>query len=105
MWMVLLLRQQKIWKQSIDLLVKLKKPVVLVDRYFPGQNVSHVVIDNYEEAYGATEFFIKKGHHNIALVKNVAGMIQMQLREKGYADAMKRAGFYNESHILEFRLP
>ncbi|WP_413997870.1 LacI family DNA-binding transcriptional regulator [Flavobacterium sp. W1B] len=86
--------------KSIDQLLKMKKPVVLIDRYFPGQDVSHVVMDNYEGAYSATEFLIEKGRRNIALINNNSGMIQMQLREKGYADSMKKAGLYNESLIL-----
>jgi LacI family transcriptional regulator len=87
-------------EKTIDHLLKLKMPVVLIDRYFPGQNVSHVVMDNYEGAYSATEYFIKQGRHNIALVNNTSGMIQMQLREKGYVDAMKAAGYYNDSLTL-----
>lgn len=87
-------------EKSIDHLMKLKKPVVLIDRYFPGQNVSHVVMDNYEGAYSATQFLIKKGRRSIALVNNTSGMIQMQLREKGYVDAMKEVGLYKESLVL-----
>jgi LacI family transcriptional regulator len=73
---------------------------VLIDRYFPGQNVSHVVIDNYEGAYTATEFLINKGCRNIALINTNSAMIQMQLRENGYVDAMKKAGLYDEELIL-----
>ena len=87
-------------EKSIDQLIKLKKPVVLIDRYFPGQNVSHVVMDNYEGSYSATQFLIKKGRRAIAFVNNTSGMIQMQLREKGYVDAMKEAGLYQETLIL-----
>jgi LacI family transcriptional regulator len=87
-------------EKSIDYLVKLHMPVVLIDRYFPDQNVSHVVMDNYDGAYSATDFFIKKGCRNIALVNNTSGMVQMQLREKGYADALKKEGVYNESLVL-----
>lgn len=87
-------------EKSIDNLIKLKMPVVLIDRYFPGQNVSHVVMDNYEEASSATEYFIKHGHANIAFINNTSAMIQMQLREKGYVDAMKAAGSYDESLML-----
>jgi len=86
-------------EKSIDDLLKIKKPVVLIDRYFPNQNVSHVVMDNYEGAYTATKFLLKKGHRNIALVNNTSGMIQMELREKGYADSLKEVGAYNENFI------
>ena len=87
-------------EKSIDHLLNLKMPVVLIDRYFPNQNVSHVVMDNYNGAYVATEFFIKKGCKNIAVVNNTSEMIQMKLREEGYSDAMKEAGIYDETLTL-----
>lgn len=86
--------------KSIEQLLQMKKPVVLIDRYFPGQDVSHVVIDNYEGAYSATTFMIEKGRRNIALINNNSGMIQMQLREKGYVDAMEKAGLYDKIKII-----
>lgn len=87
-------------EDKIELLLKLKKPVVLVDRYFPGQGVSHVVMDNYEAAHSATKFLIDKGCKNIAVVNNTSEMIQMTLREDGYRDALKEAGLFNESLVL-----
>jgi LacI family transcriptional regulator len=88
------------FEDSVDLLLKLKKPVVLIDRYFPGQRVSHVVMDNYEASNTATKFIISKGYKNIAVVNNESEMIQMKLREDGYRDALKEAGIYNESLVL-----
>lgn len=87
-------------EKSIDHLLKLQKPVVLIDRYFPGQKVSHVVMDNYEGSYSATKFLISKGRKNIAVVNTNSGMIQMKLREDGYRDALKEEGIYNESLVL-----
>lgn len=87
-------------EKKIDLLLKLKKPMVLIDRYFPDQNVSHVVMDNYEAANSATKFLIKKDRKNIAVVNNTSEMIQMKLREDGYRDALKEEGMYNEELVL-----
>ena len=87
-------------EDKIELLLRLKKPVVLVDRYFPGQRVSHVVMDNYEAANSATKFLIDKGCKNIAVVNNTSEMIQMTLREDGYRDALKEAGLYSKSLVL-----
>lgn len=87
-------------EESIDLLLKLKKPVVLIDRYFPGQRVSHVVMDNYEAANTATKFIISKGCKNIAVVNNKSEMIQMKLREDGCRDALKEVNMYNPSLVL-----
>jgi LacI family transcriptional regulator len=87
-------------EDKIELLLKLKKPVVLIDRYFPGQRVSHVVMDNYEAANSATKFLMNKGCKNIAVVNNTSEMIQMKLREDGYRDALKEEGVYNEELVL-----
>lgn len=87
-------------EESIDLLLKLKKPVVLVDRYFPGQRVSHVVMDNYEASYLAIKFLINKGRKNICIINSNSEMIQMKLREDGCRDALKEAEIYNESLVL-----
>ncbi|MDW8852548.1 LacI family DNA-binding transcriptional regulator [Flavobacterium sp. MMLR14_040] len=87
-------------EESVELLIKLKKPVVLIDRYFPGQRVSHVAMDNYEASYSATKFLIKKGCKNIAVVNNTSEMIQMSLREDGCRDALKEVGIYKDSLVL-----
>ncbi len=87
-------------EKSIDHLLQLQMPVVLIDRFFADQEVSHVVMDNFEGAYSATQFLIEKGCKKIALVNNTSEMIQMQLRQSGYETAMKEAGIYNESQIL-----
>lgn len=87
-------------EESVELLIKLKKPVVLIDRYFPGQRVSHVAMDNYEASNSATKFLINKGCKNIAVVNNTSEMIQMSLREDGCRDALKEAGIYKESLVL-----
>lgn len=87
-------------EKSIDLLLKLQKPVVLIDRYFANQEVSHVVMDNYEGSYSATKFLINKGRKNIAVVNTKSEMIQMKLREKGYTDALKEEGIYDEALTL-----
>lgn len=87
-------------EKTISQLLKLQKPVVLIDRYFANQKVSHVVMDNHEGAYSATKFLIDKGRKNIAVVNNESGMIQMKLREKGYVEALKEEGIYNENYML-----
>ncbi|OXB03163.1 LacI family DNA-binding transcriptional regulator [Flavobacterium pectinovorum] len=90
-------------EESVELLIKLKKPVVLIDRYFPGQRVSHVAMDNYEASNSATKFLINKGCKNIAVVNNTSEMIQMSLREDGCRDALKEAGIYKDSLVLHMK--
>ncbi|OOG77355.1 LacI family transcriptional regulator [Flavobacterium sp. A45] len=88
-------------KSTIDRLLELQRPVVLIDRYFEGQNVSHVVLDNYEGAQTATRYLLEKGYKKIAFVTNLSGLVQMQLRKKGYEEALKEVELYDDSRILD----
>jgi LacI family transcriptional regulator len=88
-------------EKTIDNLLKMQVPVVLIDRYFPEQLVSSVVMDNYEGAYFATKKMVDSGCRNIAVVNVNSGMIQMKLRESGYQDALKENGIYDESLIVQ----
>ncbi|PVX44481.1 LacI family transcriptional regulator [Flavobacterium sp. 103] len=88
-------------KTTIDRLLELQRPVVLIDRYFEGQNVSHVVLDNFGGAQTATRYFLEKGLKKIAFVTNFSQLVQMQLRKKGYADTLKELGLYDDSRILD----
>lgn len=87
-------------KEEIDFLVKDKRPVVLIDRYFEGQNVSFVSIDNYDGAFQATKTLIDKGCKNIALVTSLNGMVQMESRKSGYIDALKQHSVFDPNLIL-----
>lgn len=88
-------------KTTIDRLLQLQCPVVLVDRYFEGQEVSHVVLDNFEGAKKATHYLLEKGFKKIAFITNSSQLIQMSLRKKGYSDTLKEAGLFDDSKILD----
>ncbi|MBS7255757.1 LacI family DNA-binding transcriptional regulator [Flavobacterium branchiicola] len=88
-------------KTTIDRLLELQCPVVLVDRYFEGQNVSHVVLDNFEGAVKATQHLLENGFKKIAFVTNYSQLIQMNLRKQGYTKVLEEAGLYDESRILD----
>ncbi|MEN2399231.1 LacI family DNA-binding transcriptional regulator [Flavobacterium sp. MC2016-06] len=88
-------------KSTIDRLLELQSPVVLVDRYFEGQEVSHVVLDNFEGAATATHYFLNKGFKKIAFVTNSSQLIQMNLRKQGYITALKEANLYDDAAILD----
>lgn len=87
-------------QKTIDHLLKIQKPVVLIDRHFENQKVSHVLMDNFESSYAATKFLIDAGKKNIAIVNIESEMIQMKLREKGCVEALKEKGVYNEKNTL-----
>ncbi|MDR6844675.1 LacI family DNA-binding transcriptional regulator [Flavobacterium granuli] len=88
-------------RTTIDRLIELQRPVVLIDRYFEGQNVSHVVLDNFEGAQTATRHLLEKGFEKIAFVTIFSELVQMQLRKEGYIDALKEVGLYDDSRILD----
>lgn len=87
-------------QKTIDHLLKIQKPLVLIDRHFENQKVSHVLMDNFEGSYSATKFLIDSGKKNIAVVNIESEMIQMKLREKGCVEALKEKGIYNEKNTL-----
>ncbi|SHH67019.1 LacI family DNA-binding transcriptional regulator [Flavobacterium defluvii] len=87
-------------ERTIGMLLKMQKPVVLIDRYFTNQKVSHVAMDNYEGSYSAVKYLIEKGRKKIAVVNIKTGMIQMKLREKGYVEALKENEIYDENLTL-----
>lgn len=73
-------------------LVSSGKPVVLVDRYFPGLDICHVTVDNYRGAREAVGLLVDKGYRRIGIVTLESRQIQMQEREKGFRDAMSDHG-------------
>ena len=87
-------------QKNIRHLLKISKPVVLIDRYLPDLNCSYVMMDNYDAAYKATTYLRRQGYKNIALVTLNSDAIQMTLREKGYEEALQGTGMYRESLIL-----
>ena len=90
-------------KPTIDRLLELQCPVVLVDRYFEGQEVSHVVLDNFEGAQTVTRYFLDKGFKKIAFITNSSQLIQMDLRKQGYIKVLKEAGLYDDTLILDLK--
>lgn len=87
---------------SIDLIRELKEsksPLVLVDRAFPEIDTCNVLVDNYRAAYGATTYLLEQGCKNIAFITYSSDLIQVKDRERGYKDAMNKAGIFSESDI------
>lgn len=89
-------------EKNISQLIQQKKPVVLIDRYFPGLNVPHVVLNNYAGAVNGMEHFIKKGYKNIAFITVDLQLIQMYERERAYVEILKKHGLpVKKSMILK----
>lgn len=89
---------------EVKRLVELKKPVVLMDRFFPQLNSSYVLVDNFSGVQQGVEYLIEKGHRNIAFITNDLDQNQMHERERAYRETLKKHTLpETESQIL--RLP
>jgi LacI family transcriptional regulator len=76
-------------------------PIVMFDRISNDVQCDKVVVNDYESAFDATEYLIKKGCKNIALFSCIEDLSVGKLRQKGYEDALKKHEISkNESIIL-----
>jgi LacI family transcriptional regulator len=88
-------------RDEVKKLLELKKPVVLMDRYFPELDNSYVMVDNFFGVQQAIEFLIEKGHRNIAFITNDLDQNQMHERERAYRETLEKHGIeINEAQIL-----
>lgn len=86
-------------EEDIRALAESKKPVVLMDSYFPGIDVPHVLVNNYEGVTKGMEHLIEKGYRRIGFVTVDLNLVQMQERLKGYRDSLQKHNI-SEEHIL-----
>ena len=76
-------------EDQILALQKTEKPVVLIDRYFPGLPADIVRINNAEIAQKAVTHLISKGRKNIAVLTYKTTLTHITDRTKGYQQALK----------------
>jgi LacI family transcriptional regulator len=69
-----------------------KKPLVLMDRYFPELSIDYTGVDNLNGARKGMEHLLAKGYKNIAFVTVDLDQIQMLQRKAGYVEALKARG-------------
>jgi LacI family transcriptional regulator len=91
-------------EEDIMRLTQQKKPLVLIDRYFPDLDSSYVTVDNYKGAYEATRYLVGKGYKRVGLVTIESSQVQMQKRLEGYYGALTDNGV-QPSEELVLRLP
>ncbi|GAA4313913.1 substrate-binding domain-containing protein [Compostibacter hankyongensis] len=75
-------------EEEIRELLQHKRPMVLIDRYFPEIPTNYVMVDNFRGAYMATEYLIKSGYRKIGIVTLASEQVQMQDRLEGFMAAM-----------------
>lgn len=74
-------------------------PAVAIDRFTLSERVSHVLINNRAISAQAVRQLIDGGHRRIALISGARGLYTADERRKGYEEAMRIAGCYEESMI------
>lgn len=91
-------------EEEVQKLMDHGKPVVLVDGYFPGLNIPHVLVDNYNSVHKAVNCFVSGGYKNIGFVTSDLDLIQLEERLMGYKGGLKVNGI-KENPQLIFKLP
>jgi LacI family transcriptional regulator len=99
-----LITPSKGMEQQIMKLMKSRKPVVLMDRFFPEIKAPSVLVHNYAGVSAGMDHLIKKGYKTIAFVTVQLDQIQMHDRARGYRDALKSAGLPQPGRLI-LKLP
>lgn len=87
-------------ENKIQQLKEQKIPFVLVDRYFPKVETNYVVMNNWQAAYDATEYLIKKGKKRIATFSYKTNFFHMAERMNGYKTALKNNGIRFDKRLV-----
>jgi LacI family transcriptional regulator len=75
--------------RDLEILNKIKIPVVLIDREIEGFEKNIVVVDNENGAYKMTKYLIEKGHKKILNINASKSLSTARERNKGWERAMR----------------
>ena len=75
-------------------------PIVFFDRIAEDVEANKVLIDDFEAAFNATEFLIKKGYKRIAHIKGPDTVLIGKERLNGYVAALKKYGIKYQSNLV-----
>jgi DNA-binding LacI/PurR family transcriptional regulator len=79
-------------------------PIVLVDGYSNTESYDAVVSDNFQAAFDAVEYLIKKGHRHIGMIGGEEDSYpSIKQRRNGYLRALKQNGIAN-SYLADFNI-
>ncbi|WP_246858977.1 LacI family DNA-binding transcriptional regulator [Chitinophaga sp. XS-30] len=79
-------------EKDIQQLLAHKRPVVLMDSYFPELEVPYVLINNYEGVKEGITHLLAKGYKKIGFVTVDMELVQVQQRLKAYKDTLRDHG-------------
>ncbi|WP_207515113.1 LacI family DNA-binding transcriptional regulator [Longitalea luteola] len=90
-------------EQDIKELIDDNKPVVLMDSYFPGIDVPHVLVNNYEGVKKGMGHLIEKGYRRIGFVTVDLNLVQMEQRLQAYHDCMEQEALSTDNLVLTLK--
>lgn len=90
-------------KAGVQALKKSRKPLVLIDRYFPDEEIPFALVDNYGGVRQAAEYLVEKGRKQIAFVNVTMDQVHMKERERAFVEVMKSRSLFQKKLLL--RLP
>lgn len=76
----------------LDKIIQKGVPLVLFDRTPNREDISTVVIDDYQGAVSATQHLIEEGCRNILHLAGPRDILPYRLRAEGYQDVLKKNG-------------
>jgi LacI family transcriptional regulator len=75
-------------------------PIVFVDRYTKGVDISYVGVDNEKGGYEATKHLIKLGHERVGCICGPNGASSSEERIAGYKKALAESGLRYDEVLL-----
>lgn len=75
--------------EDVSFLHDLKKRIVILDSYFVDQGWDTILMNNYEAAFQAIQYFYKKGHRRIGYLRSNTPIYNFQKRYLGYMESME----------------
>lgn len=75
-------------EKEIENIARHKKPLVLIDSYFPNDSISHVLVDNYQGMMMGMEHLFERGYKNILFITVKLPLVQMEERKRAFKDAL-----------------
>lgn len=79
-----------------------QKPIILIDRFFHGLELSYVLVDDHKGINDGMNHLIEKGYRNIAFVTTDLGQEHMNYREKAFKEFLIKHDIeFQDSHLLK----
>ena len=89
-------------EKDIRDLVAMRRPVVLMDSYFPDVDVPYVLVDNFGAVTTGMEHLIAKGYKRIGFITVDLDLVQLERRVAAYYDSLKKHNIdQDESLVLK----